>query len=260
MSSRLAIGWIEVDRGRGSAFAVSERDLLTCRHVVSDPDGDCVSQVEFRLPGERPRRAILRDSDWRLDVAWYELDEGLPPAWQPLSLASERLLEAGGSVTIHGFPMEATTPGLLEQAWAHVSAPDMDILEDAPSLKLINVEGRSLHGYSGGPVVGVPDLAVGVALGRTALGIVRWAPPTFDDTEPVTLHATRAEDLVERWPNLEAFARMAPAPPAARQIKRFLAHVLGEGVGGRPFGGRGALLRRLRAWSGQPGGAPCAVV
>src|SRR4051812_13689786 len=106
MSSRLAIGWIEVDGGRGSAFAVSEHDLLTCRHVVSDPGGDCASQIEFRLLGERPRRAILRDSDPELDAAWYELKEGLPPAWQPLSLARERLLEAGGSVAIHGFPME----------------------------------------------------------------------------------------------------------------------------------------------------------
>jgi hypothetical protein len=115
-------------RSKGTAFFVSENQLLTCEHVVKGQDE---VEVQPYLRGTRKARVVAREPETGLDLALLEVtpDEKEPP--QPCVLLDDRLdeadyylagypreegQEAGLEVfKLQGHPREDNTTGLLQQ-------------------------------------------------------------------------------------------------------------------------------------------------
>ncbi|WP_187414813.1 serine protease [Nonomuraea sp. PA05] len=243
---------------RGSAFAVTDRHVLTCWHCVAG------QELPFPLtlaPGVVVE-VVCADHDSRLDVALLELRDRLPEGWRPVPLGAGTDVVAGRQVLGLGWPLSNPSRSDPMPLPAEVALPLTSIHDGQPVIQLYSRQVAARlrpRGFSGGPVL-VDTLA-----GQVAVGVVRWMQEEDEDRELAvggTVYAAPVAEILRRWPQLAAgregaaeLAGDADAPHRLR-IANFLdGHVRGR-AGELPFAGRDDAFRSLDAWLADPDGPP----
>jgi tetratricopeptide (TPR) repeat protein len=244
-----------------SAFAVSDRYVLTAWHCVADR-ADEVNWFRLRhLSIEGPRSVyiplrVVNDSD-TLDVALLAVDRpSLAQAgltWDTASgilrAASFRLstqVQVGDPVRVMGFPLSAASADSDTNAAAVV-----DLSLSVGSARVVKLYGDAFaavdpvnpRGLSGGPVLKLERSATGEAGREVAVAIVRGVPRgRYPNTASGgSLIATHIEDAVAALPEIAQLpvrarerpqdaARTEPLvrPVVPRQLPPEIAHFIGR--------------------------------
>ncbi|MBQ7187879.1 MAG: serine protease, partial [Kiritimatiellae bacterium] len=147
--------------GQGTAFAVSQMDLITNYHVVGNK-----SDVELFFANSKPSERIdgkVVAVNKEADLAWLRTERGLQVNPFIVGLADD-LLQKSSEVIAMGFPYWATEsaekdcksiPDLWVSAGTIVSVAQGQFLHNAPIT----------HGSSGGPLVSVGGELLGINTG-----------------------------------------------------------------------------------------------
>lgn len=156
----------------GTAFAVTERDLITNRHVVDEGRTKillCKEDGETRIPAR-----VVQVTDEKTDLAWLRVDE---PILKPLAIdADGAVLQAiAKDVGERGMESSADVVALGYPYWAEFQDPSKDKVPtmartigkikgatDADGKRRIIHTAQTTHGNSGGPLVAMNAVVIGV--------------------------------------------------------------------------------------------------
>ncbi len=139
---------ILTDAGVGSGFPITQRDVLTNRHVV-EAIGEGAPTLIYNEKWGKARMGRVRLISPKADMAWIVMDENLPVA--PLKI-SRRKLQRGDKVFAYGYPKQAYRFGLenlkVRGTPGQISAVDM------PAEGVMHYEHTAAinEGNSGGPL------------------------------------------------------------------------------------------------------------
>lgn len=169
---------------RGTGFLVTDRFVLTARHVVTDGDALAAGPLTLQFPRRSVTASVVEactdvESDWAL----LECDEYLDIA--PLKLGT--LDEDGVQWTTFGFPREMGTLGLAHGGTVRNAAGAVSATAAFPSIQLFSDEaaagtGAQVRGLSGAPcivnnrVVGILRQALHGAEGESVAGTLFATP------------------------------------------------------------------------------------
>lgn len=144
---RLSIPQVVTPTGSGTAFAVTDRDLITNYHVISGEEDNVWIKVVAGPRGESNKiRAKVQRYDQQSDLAWLKI-VGTHRFASPLPLASGEDELVGMPVMVLGYPYDSS--GEYESPKTGV----VEIAADSSGRMLHNAE--VLPGNSGGPLVSI---------------------------------------------------------------------------------------------------------
>ncbi|WP_327589007.1 trypsin-like peptidase domain-containing protein [Nonomuraea sp. NBC_00507] len=265
--SRPAVGAVLTPEPRGTAFAVTDRLLLTCWHCLADPRDRTKlrsERVVLRLAPDVLVEGVYSDHDPRLDVALLELDPEtpLPPGWRPVPLG--RHAQAAGETRVVGLGWPTHNPSTVEPQSlpARVAVRRTTIHDGMPVIQLFSDEVAARmrpRGFSGGPVL------VDTVTGQVAVGVICWMQEDDEDEGRAvggTVYAVPVAEIIQRWPelgaSLDAVDELAGDvdAPGRGQIANFIDTHLRGSQGTLPFAGRAAELDTLDAWLADPDAPP----
>lgn len=274
------IGWLEQCSVRilgdrpGTGFFVSPGRILTCAHVVG----------VRRAVGSRGIQVLwgeLVDEDAEVAGIWPDPDDDLailnvalsdhPCARLGIGAALDDELYACGfpdyGAGVQGDGLSGTLESLTRLSGAEL---------DRWFIKLKGAD--VVPGFSGGPLL---DRRTGEVIGivtetrGSGSGLGGWAIPVEFAFTCAPQIADENGSFHARDPRWEAnwrehlrlrvdleeqrrarLAGLDAGLPLATAIDNFLAHYLGNPQAPEPFGGRGEVLRQLRAWFDDPRSAP----
>jgi hypothetical protein len=148
---------------RGTGFLVTDRLVLTARHVVADGNELVKGPLTLQFPARSVKASVVEactdvESDWAL----LECEEALDTP--PLKLAN--LEEDGVQWTTFGFPKEMGPLGLAHGGTVRNVAASVSATQAYPSIQLFSDEaaagaGAQVRGLSGAPCI-VNDRVVGI--------------------------------------------------------------------------------------------------
>lgn len=148
---------------RGTGFLVTDRLVLTARHVVADGGELVKGPLTLQFPGQAVKASVVEgctdvESDWAL----LECEESLDTP--PLRLAN--LEEDGVQWTTFGFPREMGPLGMAHGGTVRNAAAAVSASQAFPSIQLFSDEaaaggGAQVRGISGAPCV-VNNRVVGI--------------------------------------------------------------------------------------------------
>ncbi len=149
-----SIFWCITERGYGTAFAVSEKDLITNHHVVGDvPQNGKVTIFNRQL---KSLQARIVQTNAERDLAWLQLVDDV--ALQPLAMATA-MPRVNDSVGAFGFPYSTveTDKSKLPDMYSSYGV----VTQILPSRVLIH-DADIYSGNSGGPLIDLNGCVVGV--------------------------------------------------------------------------------------------------
>jgi Trypsin-like peptidase domain len=214
----LAVARVDLRTG-GTAFAVSDRLVLTAFHVVGDRVTGTVTHPDVQLlfGGGSVAASVDSSSDPDSDAALLHLHEALPAGSTPIRLTSEVGRDPWFS---RGFPVDdPTATGLTVDG--NVVDPDQRQPQTGSSVIALYCRQAAagspqrLTGFSGAPVL-IGELA-------SAVGLIRWNPT--NPSQPGiaaggTVYACPVRSIFTRWPELRDLAPAPVKPPLdAEQVE-----------------------------------------
>lgn len=169
---------------RGTGFLVTDRLVLTARHVVADGDALVKGPLTLQFPGGPVKASVVEactdiESDWAL----LECEEALDTP--PLKLAN--LDVDGVQWTTLGFPREMGPLGMAHGGTVRNAAASVSASQVYPSIQLFSDEaaaggGAQVRGLSGAPclvnnrVVGILRQALHGEEGQSVAGTLFATP------------------------------------------------------------------------------------
>lgn len=179
--------------GSGSGFIIDESGLvLTNQHLFAHPD--LIDVIRVTLPGrDEPITATLRGSDFELDLAVLELDDGGPFPTVPLGDSDQ--MRVGEWVVAIGNPyrLEHTvTAGVLSATGRQIEVADREQQRRRVYRNLMQTDAAINPGNSGGPLLNLRGEAIGI---NTA---VRADAQGIGFAIPINEAKAVLEDLVTR--------------------------------------------------------------
>jgi len=172
--------------GGGSGFVISSDGfILTCSHVVDDPDASYTAIVD---PEHKyPCKVLAKDP--LIDVAVLKIDEtGLPC----LPMGDSSKIQLGEEVLAVGNPMgefdDTLSAGIVSGLSRKITAYGGSKMQETSLRGLIQTDAAINPGNSGGPLVNMAGKAVGVntamVIGAQNLGFaipINYAKKIFDE-------------------------------------------------------------------------------
>lgn len=160
--------------GSGTGFIIDPDGLvLTNQHLFSRPD--LIRTIRVTLPGrEEPYEARLRGSDFELDLAVLEIEQGGPFPTVPLGDSDE--VRVGEWMVAIGNPyrLEHTvTAGVLSATGRAIEVSDREARRTRTYRNLMQTDAAINPGNSGGPLLNLRGEAIGIntAVASGAQGI-----------------------------------------------------------------------------------------
>jgi len=196
---RYCTAHVSIDgRARGTAFFISDTQLLTCEHVVKDREEVEVQPFDRK---KRTARVVQREPETELDLALLEVEPDPKEPVQPCVLLDGRLHEADYYVA--GYPKEEAQEAGLE-AFRFPGHP-RETTDGRPQLLQLEAGKQVTWGLSGAPLLNTAVGAV-TAIVRSSrnpqrpyggAGIpVSRAAEAFAD---VKLYVSEPPLAVKRW-------------------------------------------------------------
>ncbi|NUM47382.1 MAG: trypsin-like peptidase domain-containing protein [Anaerolineales bacterium] len=220
----------KADQIVGTGFVVTDRLILTCKHVVTESKGTLDSHitVRFRFPNQLNQVTSVKYIYNEEDVAVLELKEPLPTSVSPIKLASSSGL-AECPFRTFGFPANFDK---INGVWGRGS---IEGRVDEIGLELLQLTSSQVtRGFSGAPVW-ISGLGQGGAVGM----ISKISKPDEYSRNQYTCFAISSEALIKliKDTHLEII-RLSLKSPRKSSVPPLISN----------FVGRSGIIDRLKNW------------